>query len=459
MQLNSSATKLGLAVISSSTLAAFILAVGGTSASAQLTIQSTGTLSGTLQLPSFNPNFNNRVTRIDTDASGAYSRNIGTRNNPNYVPVYQSDYVKVQTRTDGSLHYFVDFKGIPVISANGILNSPVLSGGELTSFNYQGKIPGTLFQGVVQDEFGLTRGFYTGIVTDPNTGQQYQGTFEVSGQGPRYSDRNGGDSPTVFDFKSDLPGKPTVTTWEMNDSPLVRLTIKVPADATLVTAPISSNPAPAPVTAPISSNPAPTPVTAPISSTPTPAPVTAPISSNPAPTPVTAPISSTPAPTPVTAPISSTPAPAPVTTPISSNPAPTPFTAPISSTPTPAPVTAPISSNPAPTPVTAPISSTPAPTPVTAPISSTPASAPTPVTPQVLASQTPSIDTNEFNFSSPSITPNIEFSNGNSFAANPVGLETSAVDLGSCSQNSVNCPTRPTTFKQAIGPRSRVLMR
>ncbi|WP_414543682.1 hypothetical protein [Nostoc sp. CCY0012] len=398
MQLNSSATKLGLAVISSSTLAAFILAVGGTSASAQLTIQSTGTLSGTLQLPSFNPNFNNRVTRIDTDASGAYSRNIGTRNNPNYVPVYQSDYVKVQTRTDGSLHYFVDFKGIPVISANGILNSPVLSGGELTSFNYQGKIPGTLFQGVVQDEFGLTRGFYTGVVTDPNTGQQYQGTFEVSGQGPRYSDRNGGESPTVFDFKSDLPGKPTVTTWEMNDSPLVRLTIKVPADATLVTAP---------------------------------APVTAPISSTPAPAPVTAPISSTPAPAPVTAPISSTPAPAPVTPPISSTPAPTPVTAPISSTPAPTPVTAPISSNPAPTPVIA----------------------------QVLTSQTPSIDTNEFNFSLPSITPNIEFSNGNSFAANPVGLETSAVDLGSCSQNSVNCPTRSTTLKQAIGPRSRVLMR
>ncbi|MCG6137222.1 MAG: hypothetical protein MET45_21740 [Nostoc sp. LLA-1] len=417
MQLNSSATKLGLAVISSSTLAAFILAVGGTSASAQLTIQSTGTLSGTLQLPSFNPNFNNRITRIDTVSSGAYSRNIGTRNNPNYVPVYQSDYVKVQTRTDGSLHYFVDFKGIPVISANGILNSPVLSGGELTSFNYQGRIPGTLFQGVVQDEFGLTRGFYTGVVTDPNTGQQYQGTFEVSGQGPRYSDRNGGESPTVFDFKSDLPGKPNVTTWEMNDSPLVRLTIKVPADATLVTAPISSAPEPTPITAPISSTPAPTPVTAPISSTPAPTPVTAPISSTPAPTPVTAPISSTPAPTPVTAPIST----------------------------------------PAPTPITAPISSTPAPTPVTAPISSTPA--PTPVIAQVLTSQTPSIDTNEFNFSSPSITPNIEFSNGNSFAANPVGLETSAINLGSCSQNSVNCPTRPTTLKQAIGPRSRVLMR
>ncbi|WP_026734001.1 hypothetical protein [Fischerella sp. PCC 9605] len=233
--------KLGCAVVTSSGLAAVILGLGTSSATAQITIQSTGTLSGTIQLPKFNPNFNNRITRVDTDSSGTYYRNIGTKSNPNYVPVYKSDYVKVQTRADGSLSYFVDFKGVPVVSFDGILSSPVLSNGELTPYNYQGKLPGTKFQGVVQDEFGLTKGFYTGLVTDPTTGQQYEGTFEVNGQGPRYSDRNGGESPTVFDFRSDLPGKPTVTSYKMTNSPLVRLTVKVPADAKLVT-PSSSTP-------------------------------------------------------------------------------------------------------------------------------------------------------------------------------------------------------------------------
>jgi hypothetical protein len=227
MQLRSSTTKLGYAIFSSSSLAAIFIGIGGTSASAQLTIQSTGTLSGNIQLPNFNPNFNNRVTRIDTDSNGTYTRN-GT-------PVYQSNYVKMETRADGSLRYFVDFKGIPVVSLDGVLNSPVLSNGKLTAYTYQGKIPGTKFQGVVQDEFGLSKAFYTGIVTDPKTGKQYQGTFQISGQGPRYSDRNGGASPTVFDFKSDVPGKPTIKSLQMVNSPLVRLTITVPADATLVT--------------------------------------------------------------------------------------------------------------------------------------------------------------------------------------------------------------------------------
>ncbi len=57
MKLHSSA-KLGCVVLSSSSLAAVIIGLAGTSAFAQITIQSTGTLSGTIQLPSINPNFN-----------------------------------------------------------------------------------------------------------------------------------------------------------------------------------------------------------------------------------------------------------------------------------------------------------------------------------------------------------------------------------------------------------------
>jgi hypothetical protein len=294
--------KLGCGILSSSSLVAVLIGLGTASASAEITpfqIQSTGTISGTIQLPSFNPNFNNNVTRVDTDSTGTYNRNIGSNSNPNYVPVYKSDYVKVETRTDGSLHYFVDFKGIPVVSFDGILNSPVLSGGELTPYTYQGKLPGTKYQGVVQDEFGLTKAFYTGIVTDPKTGQQYEGTFLLSGQGPRYSDRNGGESPTVFDFKSDIPGQPTVTSYKMTNSPLVRLTINVPADAKLVTPPTTdggSTTPPTTPTTPISS----TPPTLPISPSPTP-----PIS--PSPTPPTSP-SPTP-PTPYTPPTTPTPTP------------------------------------------------------------------------------------------------------------------------------------------------------
>ncbi|MEH2328537.1 hypothetical protein [Nostoc sp.] len=234
MKLNSS-VQLGCVLFSSSTLASVIIGLGGTSAFAQITIQSTGTLSGTIQLPRNNPNFNQSITRVDTDDTGTYSRNLGTKNNPNYVLIYKSDYVQVKTRADGSLHYFVDFKGIPIVSFNGVLTSPILSGGELTPYKYQGQLAGTTFQGVVQDEFNLTKALYTGTVTDPNTGNQYQGTFEVSGYGVRYSDRNGGATPTVFDFKSDLPGSPKVTSLEMSNSPLARIEIKVPATATLIT--------------------------------------------------------------------------------------------------------------------------------------------------------------------------------------------------------------------------------
>ena len=216
----------GLLVITSS-IAAAIIGFSSECAFAQITIQSTGTLSGTIQLPKFNPNFNRIDTRVDTNSKGTYSRQG--------VPLYTSNYVKVQTRADGSLHYFVDFKGIPVVSFDGLLTSPALSSGDLTSYNYQGKLPGTKFQAVVQDEFGLKKALYTGIVTDPKTGQQYQGTFTVTGQGPRYSDRNGSATPTVFDFKSDIPGKPTVTSLKMTNSPLIKLFITIPAGATPIT--------------------------------------------------------------------------------------------------------------------------------------------------------------------------------------------------------------------------------
>ncbi|MBE9037762.1 hypothetical protein [aff. Roholtiella sp. LEGE 12411] len=412
MKLNSS-IKLGYAIVSSSSLAAVIIGLGGISASAQITIQSTGILSGTIQLPRNNPNFNNRVTRVDTDDNGTYSRNEGSKSNPNYVPVYKSEYVKVETRSDGSLHYFVDFKGIPVVSFDGVLSSPVLSGGELQPYTYQGKLPGTKFQGVVQDEFGLTRASYTGIVTDPKTGNQYQGTFELNGQGPRYSDRNGGTSPTVFDFKSDIPGSPSVTSLTMTKSPLVRLTIKVPTTATLITpAPVISGgsiPTPAPV---ISGG-----------SIPTPAPVIS-GGSIPTPTPVIS-GGSIPTPTPVIS-GGSIPTPAPV---ISSG-----------SIPTPAPV---ISSG-----------SIPTPTPV---VGNDSAIAET--VPQILVSPTPTAYTSESTYPSPSATPNIEFNSGNSSGVNRVVVNPSTLTSGVCSQNSGNSCIKPSLPKQAIGPRSRVLLR
>jgi hypothetical protein len=358
-----SLTKLTCAVVSSSSLAAVIIGLGGTSAFAQITIQSTGALSGTIQLPSINPNFNQSTTRVDTDDAGTYSRNLGTKNNPNYVPVYKSNYVKVETRKDGSLHYFVDFKGIPIVSFNGILTSPILAGGELTPYKYQGKLAGTTFQGVVQDEFNLTKAFYTGTVTDPKTGNQYQGTFEVSGYGVRYSDRNGGATPTVFDFKSDLPGSPKVTSLQMTNSPLARITIKVPANATLIT---------------------PTPVGG---STPTPAPV------------------------------------------ISSG-----------STPTPAPVVSGGSTSTLPTIVDSGNEFS--------------------VTPIVESgSEFTSPTLTRTNSPSLSTTPNMEFSSGNSLEGNQVMVNPATLVQAACSQDSTNSCTIPASPKQAIGPRSRVLVR
>ncbi|MGF1935959.1 MAG: hypothetical protein RM347_016500 [Nostoc sp. ChiQUE02] len=392
MKLHSS-TQLGCAIVSNSCLAAVMIALGGTSALAQITIQSTGTLSGTIQLPSINPNFNQSITRVDTDDTGTYSRNLGTKNNPNYVPVYKSDYVQVRTRNDGSLHYYVDFKGIPIVSFNGVLTSPILSEGELTPYKYQGQLAGTTFQGVVQDEFNLTKALYTGTVTDPNTGNQYQGTFEVSGYGVRYSDRNGGATPTVFDFKSDLPGSPKVTSLEMTNSPLAKLTIKVPATATLIT---------------------PTPVVG-GGSTPTPPPVVG--------------GDSTPTPPPVIS-GGSTPIP--------------PLVIDGGSTLTVTPIVDGGS------------------TLTVAPVvdgGSTFTVAPIVDGGSAIASSTPTTYTSGSNSPSLSTTPNIEFSSGNSLEVNQVVVNPATLAQPACSQDSANNCTIPTSPKQAIGPRSRVLLR
>ncbi|MEH1946867.1 MAG: hypothetical protein V7K77_07905 [Nostoc sp.] len=409
MKLNSS-VQLGCVLVSSSSLAAVLIGLSGTSASAQITIQSTGTLSGTIQLPRNNPNFNQSITRVDTDDAGTYSRNLGTNNNPNYVPIYKSDYVQVKTRADGSLHYFVDFKGIPIVSFNGVLTSPILSGGELTPYKYQGQLAGTTFQGVVQDEFNLTKALYTGIVTDPNTGNQYQGTFEVSGYGVRYSDRNGGATPTVFDFKSDLPGSPKVTSLEMTNSPLARIQIKVPATATLIT---------------------PTPTTGNGSTTTPP-----PVSSG----------GSTPTPPPVSS-GGSTPTPPPV---ISGGSTPIPPSVIDGSAIAPAPV---VSDGSAIAPATiVDGGNTFTVTPIVdggntftvTPIVDGGASS----TPTTSGSNSPSIST----------TPNMELSNGNFLEVNQIVVNPATLAQATCSQDSAKSCTI-TSPKQAIGPRSRVLLR
>jgi hypothetical protein len=393
-------------VVGSSSLAAILMALGASNADAQtapFTIQSTGTLSGNIVLPKNNPNFNNRTTRIDTDAQGTYRRNGQA--------VYTSQYVQIKTRADGSQYYVVDFLGIPVVSFDGVLASPVLSGGDLTTFSYQGQLPNTKFQGVVQDEFGLTKAFYTGFFTDPKTGQQYQGTFQVKGQGPRYSDRNGGQSPTVFDFKSDYDPKqydinrgikpqPTVRALKMTNTPLVKLFITVPANAKLITPTAGgATPTPPPVTSGGTTPTPPPPVTA-GGTTPTPPPV---ISRG-----------TTPTPSPVTA---------------------------GGTTPTPAPVTAGGTTS-VPTAVSDGGST------ATSPISPTPST--------ITSNPTPT--TTESNSPSPTATPNMEFSSGNGFAVNPVVADPSTLASATCSQgSSVNCRTAKS--QQAIGPRSRVLLR
>jgi hypothetical protein len=245
--------KLGFASLSSGSLATLFLAVLTPQVAAQVTIQSSGTISGTIQLPSFNPNFNNQITYVNTDSNGTFYRNIGTKNNPNLVPIYTSKYTQIITNKDGSLGYQVRFLGIPVVSFDALIKSPALVSGEFKPYTYQGKLPGVKIQGAVQNEFSIAakKTIFDGIVFDLKTGKYYQGQFYVDGEGPQYYAANAGDSPTVFDFKSDYNPttynpktgvgsgpKPTVTSYKMTNSPLVRLTI-TPIKATEIT--LSSN--------------------------------------------------------------------------------------------------------------------------------------------------------------------------------------------------------------------------
>jgi hypothetical protein len=198
-----------------------------TPAVAQVRINSTGIVTGTIIPPNRNPNFNNITTRIDTDSQGRYFRNgvlifDASAVNPNLVGV------------DANGRYYVDFWGIPFVATNGALTSSVLQG-QFDSVSRPNHNAPVKFWGNVQDET-VVNGKFTGIATNPATGEQYQGTFDIRGQGPRYSDRNGGTSPTVFDFRSyynlranpQLRGTPTVFSYTIQGMP-VNLTVTVPA--------------------------------------------------------------------------------------------------------------------------------------------------------------------------------------------------------------------------------------
>lgn len=198
---------------------------------AQVTINSSGVVNGTIAPPNINPNFNQGTTRVDTDSQGRYFRNG--------VLVYSAqDFNPNLVQVDSSGRYFVDFRGIPIVSVDGTLGSPALSNGELSSVKRFNNRENVRFYGTIQDEF-VVLGKYTGTATDPTTGTQYQGTFDVRGQGLRYSDRNGGSSPTVFDFRShynpratpSIPAQPTVFSYQVTNMP-VRLSITVPAGLT-----------------------------------------------------------------------------------------------------------------------------------------------------------------------------------------------------------------------------------
>lgn len=207
----------------------------------QIVINSTGIVTGTVVPPSQNPNFNRGTTRVDTDSQGRFFRNG--------VLVYSAqDFNPNLVQVDASGRYFVDFRGIPIVSTDGTLTSPVLSNGQLQPIRRNHNAP-TRFHGTIQDEL-VVRGKYEGIATDPRTGLQYQGVFDISGQGPRYSDRNGGTSPTVFDFRShynfnanpQIPPQPTVFSFTIQAMP-VQLRVTIPAGL----APLSANGSVAPV--------------------------------------------------------------------------------------------------------------------------------------------------------------------------------------------------------------------
>lgn len=112
-------------------LTSVLLGASQSQAFAQVTINSTGTVSGTIVPPSTNPNFNRNTTRVDTDSQGRYFRNgvlVYSAQNPNLVGV------------DSSGRYFVDFYGIPVVSPDGTLTSPALSG-QLTPVRRNHNVP------------------------------------------------------------------------------------------------------------------------------------------------------------------------------------------------------------------------------------------------------------------------------------------------------------------------------
>ncbi|MGG6266399.1 hypothetical protein ACQ4M3_08375 [Leptolyngbya sp. AN03gr2] len=227
-------------------IALSLVTLGVQSVSAQVVIRSTGVVTGTVVPPSQNPNFNQGTTRVDTDAQGRFFRNgqlVYTAPNPALI------------QTDGQGRFWVDFRGIPIVSTDGTLTSPVLSNGQLDPIRRNHNAP-TRFHGTIQDEL-VVRGKYTGTATDPSTGLQYQGTFDISGQGPRYSDRNGGTSPTVFDFRShynfntnpQLPPRPTVNSFRIDAMP-VQLRVTIPAGLAPIQAPPAA-PSPTPITPPI----------------------------------------------------------------------------------------------------------------------------------------------------------------------------------------------------------------
>jgi hypothetical protein len=242
----------------SATIVGVTIVGGAMPAVAQVRINSTGIVTGTITPPNRNPNFNNITTRIDTDSQGRYFRNgvllfDASAVNPNLVGV------------DANGRYYVDFWGIPFVAANGALASSVLQGqlDSVSRFNHNAPVK---FWGNVQDET-VVIGKFTGIATNPATGEQYQGTFDIRGQGPRYSDRNGGTSPTVFDFQSyynlratpQLRGTPTVFSYQIQGMP-VNLTVTIPAGLQPianppVTPPGNNPPVTPPIGNPINPNP------------------------------------------------------------------------------------------------------------------------------------------------------------------------------------------------------------
>jgi hypothetical protein len=206
-------------------IALLLLVTQASIAQSQITVRGNGTISGTVQLPNKNPNFNNGTTRVDTDSQGRYFRNG--------VLIYSADTFNaglVGVRSNGT--YYVDFRGIPLVSPDGTLTSALLQGNLKNVQRFNNDTPVKLW-GNLQDELVL-QGDFVGTVTDPTSGQQYQGTFRVRGQGPRYSATNGSTSPTVFDFQSHyqgtdpkIPAQVTVTRYSITAMPIA-LTLTIP---------------------------------------------------------------------------------------------------------------------------------------------------------------------------------------------------------------------------------------